>query len=262
MVLPNNLKLPDSWQDVTVEQFIELKTINSEDFSSLLAVKLEQLAILTDTSIDDECWEDVDSDMLFKILDEMKWLNTEPKKDIKYELKLIGLNIFFKKFELMTLGEFIDLEHYFNADVLQNLPRICSILYRKTQFNHWGHLEFEPRGYDEVNRAELFLDRSINDVFGIITHYVSYKTSFLETYRNLFDEEDEEIEEIPKEEDVEFLSSEERKAIEFEKRVKKWNWERLIYKMSNGDMTKFDEVTELSLIFFFNQLGMRSDLDL
>jgi hypothetical protein len=42
----------------------------------------------------------------------------------------------------------------------------------------------------------------------------------------------------------------------------KWSWEKLLYDLSNQDLTKIDAVTDLNLIFVFNMLSMVEELQL
>jgi hypothetical protein len=44
--------------------------------------------------------------------------------------------------------------------------------------------------------------------------------------------------------------------------VIKWNWERIIHYFAQSHSLTFDQVTELKLIFVFNQLSMMRDLKL
>jgi hypothetical protein len=51
-----NPKVPSNWEDVTVEQFIELDSIDMEQYETVEAIQLERLSILTNTSSDDDIW--------------------------------------------------------------------------------------------------------------------------------------------------------------------------------------------------------------
>ena len=81
----------------------------------------------------------------------------------------------------------------------------------------------------------------------------------MKTYANLF--EPEFIEE-ENEEDTEDLTAEEKKEIQEEQKIKKWSWERLLYSICNEDLTKINQASDLSLIFVFNMLSMKKELNL
>src|SRR3989337_2853494 len=116
------MEFPKSWNDVNVDQFIQLKNISYEEFNSILSYKIEQLCILTDTNIDDDYWNDSDTDQLNEIFVKMKWLESQPKMNYQKELGIYR----FKELNTLTLGEFIDLEYYFNINYIQKLPEICA----------------------------------------------------------------------------------------------------------------------------------------
>jgi hypothetical protein len=80
----------------------------------------------------------------------------------------------------------------------------------------------------------------------------------MKTYANLFEPEFEE----ETEEDIKDLTPEEKKEIQEEKKIKKWSWERLLYSICNEDLTKINQVSDLSLIFVFNMLSMKKELNL
>jgi hypothetical protein len=215
---------------------------------------MDQLFILTNTTIDDDLWSDVDTDKLQELFEEMDWLKVQPSLNFSRNV----LSYHFKELNTITLGEFIDLESLFNINYLLKLPEICAILYRKNKPNHWGHILIEPRKYNESERANEFLDVKITEVFGIIQAYLTFKKRFLEGYENLFVEPDD----YDKEPEPEPKTAEEIEALRKEKAVVKWNWERVIYHFAQAHSLTFEQVTELKLIFVFNQLSMMKDLKL
>jgi hypothetical protein len=58
------------------------------------------------------------------------------------------------------------------------------------------------------------------------------------------------------------LDEDDIKAEQQEKVFSKWSWEKLLYDLSNQDLTKIDAVTDLNLIFVFNMLSMVEELQL
>lgn len=251
--LPSDVVIPRGWPEVTVDQFIQLKNIDAKDYGSVLSYNMEQLFILTDTHIDDEYWDEMDSSSLMSLFGSMTWLNSQPSTNFKRDIEEYK----FKELSTLTVGEFIDLEYWFGKSYVLNLPQICSILYRRHRLNEWNHLVLEPRTYDESERLQYFSELPVTDVFGIIGAYLNYKNQFLKTFENMFEEKD-------AEDDVDEadLTADERNEMAHEKKLMKWNWERLIYQFGNRDSTKFHEITELPLTFFFNQLAMKTDLQI
>jgi len=52
------------------------------------------------------------------------------------------------------------------------------------------------------------------------------------------------------------------KEIEKEQQSAKWSWELMIYSLSKGDITKSDKIGALPLVYVFNVLGMKKELDI
>ncbi len=246
-------EIANSWSSITVDQFIQLKNISKSDYDSIQAFNLEVLCILMDVDTDDECWGEVDITALSAI--EFTFLDSQP--DINFDLTINNFHsLVFKDLKTLTVGEFIDLEHLFGINYFTNLPKICSILYRKNRINDWGHIEIEPRKYDEEERVNLFYSLKASQVYGIIPLYLNYKRNFVEVFENMFIEND--TEEI----DIRDITPEDKLAFEEDKKNKKWAWERLIYKFCQSHNLTFDQVTELPLVFFFNQLSLVKELKL
>ena len=244
-------KLPKNWSQVTLEQFIEFSAIDKEQ--GAYHYNSEALSILSDESID--TIEDLDVDEMAELVAEAKWCTSEPSKRYKHEL----LGMKFKPLNKLTLFEYIDLDYYFNNNYITNLDKVCAICYRHSKVNEWGDEVLEPYEFDCNIRAERFLDLPITDVYGIVHEFMKYRDTFLKNYENLFSGElDEELSEDERRE----LDPEEVKEIEQEQKLAKWSWEQTIYGLTNGDITKSEKVGALPLIYVFNILSMKKELDI
>lgn len=245
------IKLPKKWSQVTLEQFIEFSGIDKEQ--GAYHYNSEALSILSDESID--TIEDLDVDEMAELVEEAKWCTSEPSKRYKHEL----LGMKFKPLNKLTLFEYIDLDFYFNNNYITNLDKVCAICYRHSKVNEWGDEVLEPYEFDCTIRAERFLDLPITDVYGIVHEFLKYRDTFLKNYENLFSGElDEELSEDERRE----LDPEEVKEIEQEQKLAKWSWEQTIYGLTNGDITKSEKVGALPLIYVFNILSMKKELDI
>jgi len=245
------IKLPKKWSQVTLEQFIEFSAIDKEQ--GAYHYNSEALSILSDESID--TIEDLDVDEMAELVAEAKWCTSEPSKRYKHEL----LGMKFKPLNKLTLFEYIDLDYYFNNNYITNLDKVCAICYRHSKVNEWGDEVLEPYEFDCNIRAERFLDLPITDVYGIVHEFMKYRDTFLKNYENLFSGElDEELSEDERRE----LDPEEVKEIEQEQKLAKWSWEQTIYGLTNGDITKSEKVGALPLIYVFNILAMKKELDI
>jgi hypothetical protein len=241
------VNLPRNWNEVNVSQWLELNTIDDEEYNSVFLQTIEALSILSDT--DPEELEDLDPEELIKLASKVSFVKREPSNKPKELVK--GLKL--KPLDRLTLGEFIDLEHY-AMQFVQNFDILLSILYKRWKTDEWGNLIFEPYTYSIMSRKDTFQDVSINEVYGAVKNYIDYSNDFKKRYENLFNP-------VIEEDDTE-LDEEDLKAEAEEKVFTKWSWEKLLYDLANQDLTKIDAVTDLNLIFVFNMLSMVEDLQL
>ena len=242
------MNLPKSWNEITVSQWVELNSIDQEEYNSVFLYTLEAISILSDT--DPEELEELSPEELIDLAAKVSFVKREPSNKPNEMVKGFRL----KPMDALTLGEFIDLEHYVSQSV-QNFTLLLSILYKKTKRDEWGNVVFEPYVYKLGNRIHEWNNVSINEVFGAVNNYINYATDFKQRYENLFNpviEQDEEVE----------LDPEDLKAEAEEKVFTKWSWEKLLYDLANQDITKIDAVTDLPLVFVFNMLSMVEELQL
>ena len=241
------MNLPRNWNEVSVSQWLELNTIDQLEYNSVFLQTIEALSILSDT--DPEELEDLDPEELINLARNVSFIQREPSNKPKELVK--GLKL--KPLDRLTLGEFIDLEHY-AMQFVQNFDILLSILYKRWKTDEWGNLIFEPYSYSIMSRKLLFHEVSINEVYGAVKNYIDYSNDFKKRYENLFNP-------IIEEEETE-LDEDDLKAEAEEKVFTKWSWEKLLYDLSNQDLTKIDAVTDLNLIFVFNMLSMVEELQL
>jgi len=160
------LKLPQSWSEVTLEQFIEIgkidKTQGAYHYNS------EALSILADVNI--EVIEELEIDELNALIKEVNWYSNQPPN--RYQDEVLGMKL--KPFGKLELYEWIDLEHLFTSDYIDNLDKICAIMYRKVRLNEWDEEVMEPYDFDLSNRAEQFLDLPITYIYGIINEFIKF----------------------------------------------------------------------------------------
>jgi hypothetical protein len=245
------IQLPKQWSQVTLEQYIEFNKIAKDQ--GAYYYNSEALSILSNEPM--EVIEDLDVDELTQLIKDNKWCASEPSKRYKHEM----LGMKFKPFSKLTLYEYIDLDYYFVNDYIGNLANICAICYRQTRVNEWGEEILEPYDFDCTLRAEKFYDLPITDVYGVLHEFIKYRDTFLKNYENLFSGElDEEL----SNEERNNMDAEEVKEIEKEQAQAKWSWEQTIYGLTKGDITKSEKVGALPLIYVFNILAMKKELDL
>jgi hypothetical protein len=243
------MHLPKSWSEIDVLQFKEIRELYT--IPEVFNREIEILAILADVSSEE--LEDLDIEEVTAMISEIKFVNSEPSKQYKHQLD----DYHFKPLDKLTIGEYIDLEHYFSKDYNQNIGHIASIFYRQKSINEWGVTVFEPYDFSPRVRYELFENYCINDIYGIVPEFIAFRENFMNTYGNLFHDDNGEDDE-----DERPTNSQESKDLQLKKSEIKWGWERLIYSLCNEDLTKFDDVTNLPLIMTFNMLAMKKELNI
>lgn len=244
-------KLPRNWNDISYFQFLELVDIQDNIEENKM---IEQLAVLLDISPEDEMLNDLDVDEVFDIFSKLRWLQKPiPKKlEKKYDNKVL------KDFSDIRLGEFIDIEYYLEKDFNEGKLALAAILYRSYKNDEWGNIIYEPYLYNPLERVDIFRSMSICSVEGLVEEYINFRQNFLKNYEQLFESSE------SFEEDFEDLEGREvaemKKALAENKKKKKWGFEKLIWNLSEGDITRFDKIFEMKLILVFNVLSMRKSL--
>ena len=258
--MSTTINIPTSWDQITVGQFLELQQINLNDFQSDFYVMLEKLAIITNTSADDEEWEEMDVIEVSKLIQSRLFLNQQPP--LRYKQKL-GDDFIVLSFNDLTLGEFIDLDHYLTNDIIDNFPKILSILYRKYKIGEWNETIIEPYStIDKKSRVLEFEDLPITDVYGVVDAFIKWKNDFMDKYEALWEPD---IEDSYSEDELKrdpSLRHEIEKEKKEEAKHRKWGWIKLIYNLADGDMLKIRDITGLKLVYIFNILAMKKELGL
>ena len=166
------------------------------------------------------------------------------------------------------MGEWIDIEHYItNGNIINNLHYLVAIFYRKVIKEGDEYFDYEIESYNDIKlegRAKLFQHNAyIMDVYGIAVFFLSHRKRINEQYRLLFNGDDDGGEDNENDEqNKRYRSKEEADAIAREKSIRKWNWELLLYRLSNGDITKYDRILNTNYLLILNHLSMEMELKL
>ena len=240
-------KLPSSWDEISVGQFMELKAIDPTTPTYERYIQI--LSILLDVSDEDEMWDEMEFSDLNDMIHEIYWIKTEPLVNGKGvqigEFTPITINE-------MSLGTWIDLNHFF-ADIWGNLDKIIAILYRRTELDSFSNIKFEPYSYPLEARAERFKSLSISGFYWLISEFLDFKSIIVTTFSSHFNpiiEEDTDYE--PDEEDIE----EEK----LEELANNWAWESLLWRISGNDLTKYDAILDLPVILVMNHISHLKDI--
>jgi hypothetical protein len=209
--------------------------------------QIDVLSALTDSDISE--FEDLDIDELGKLTEQIKWVQSEPSRRYKNKID----NYVLKPYSKLSLGEFIDLEHYFSNNYLDHFCHILALLYRRTSKNVYGDDIIEPYDYSPRDRLDWYLDYPITDVYGLIPEYLKYRENFTNTYTNLLSDV------VPDDEVLE--DADEIKEQKREQQRQKFAWESTIMALCNDDLSKFNSILEMPVVLVFNILGMKKTLD-
>lgn len=239
------MKKPKSWSDITINQFKEIKSSDID-----LKDEILMLSIILDIPINE--LESMDIKDLIPLTQGLSFLTTELPKIPKNEIIVKNETFYLKDLNTLTVGEFIDLEHFFTNDYVENLGIIVSILYRRRIISDdiFSIPELENYGNWIYHRDSIISNEvGVGDVFGIVSKYLSYRKNLFELYEGLFDgdsddEEDDEEIKNPKEKD----------------NTKKWGWDILLLKLANNDVLKIEEATHIPIIQALNTLSMKKEL--
>jgi hypothetical protein len=246
------MTLANSWHEITLYQYLEIEKARNKTWDSTSELHIELISILLNTTPDDEIFDDMDWDYITQNILTRQWIFGEPLNSATSQLDK------FKRIELnnLKLGEFIDCEYWIdNEESFKILP----ILFKQHRLDDWGNIQFEPYDYNIDERYELFLDTPVTKLYGILIDYINWRKEFLRSYENLFQEPSN------KEEDTELTGREriDAKVEELENKAKsKWSWESILLGLSNGDVTKFKDLFDTSLILVFNTLSAKKVLDI
>jgi hypothetical protein len=245
------------WSDVTVQEFQELYEIERDQPVDYLT---ERLSILLDIDVDSEEFQSQDVDVLFDLIKEYNWLDSQPAENVKQSIKFNDIKLQLKPVNSLTINEFIDLGRLCENPI-QNLHQIAAVLFKQYKTNDWGHEIEEPYSYDLEKRATLFLELPVTYVYGLIQIYNNWKDMIHHQYSHIFiDPEDLEDDfdrtglDEDEQQDIE-------RALEQEKRESNWAWEFLLLNVTQDRFEQIETVLNMTVIFFFNMYSVKQYRD-
>ena len=165
-------EIPSEWDDVTVEQFQQLKSINESQYN-LLELNVLYLSILA--KIDKDFVYMMDSESFKKITDVLSFLNTEIQTEPAENIVVDGVEYWLKKdFNQLTMGESVSFEAILeqnDGDLERCIDKLLCIFLRKRKEN--GKLEAFKN--DFLERSEVFKTIKITDVYNLFVFFLNGK---------------------------------------------------------------------------------------
>jgi hypothetical protein len=168
--MKKTIRIADSWDDITLSQYQEIAQLDIEDSNKKM---IEIISIITNE--DPEIIKKMDVASLSAVLECLEWTNKSPDDAVYKPIIKVGDNEygFINNLTDLTVGEWIDLEHYI-ADIPQYLDKIIATLYRPliTAVNDKYRI-LEP--YDS-NKVEMIANEikdviKITEVYGVVVFF-------------------------------------------------------------------------------------------
>ena len=165
------------------------------------------------------------------------------------DVDLSGEKLYFKPYDQLTLGEYIDIETYLSTGMISH---ILSVLYRRRTGGGLDKYEFEPYSNVSVDfRANLFNELEWDGLSAPVLELRKFRDGLIETYKSIFEGDDSEE---MYEDDMTDDELEKEKA---KKLHEQFAWESFILFLANDDVTKWDEITNLPVYLAFNIASYR-----
>jgi hypothetical protein len=240
-----------NWSDITLEQYIELN--QTTDPFDIIGIILNKDSVEIDNMPYDE---------LLKLLPQTDFIKTAPPRqntaiiieDIRYDII---------DFQQLEIGAYIDIEHYLfeKEKITDNLDIILAILYRRIiKQDILGHIKYEKYDGSKIKiLGKYMMQLKMDKIFHILGDYIKWRDNIKNTYHGLFDSDNS----ISKEEEAEMLANmTTRERLEYEggKKIGKWGWVVMLYKLADRNPLKINKAAKLSVIAAFNLLSMMQEL--
>ena len=166
-------ELPTSWSEVSLGSYAKLMSALENDATSEIELIIKTLNALVGISTT-ELTKVPLKELKIAYAELSTLTSTLPSNEL---VKMIDVNGeaygFIPDFDLLTLGEFVDLDNYLQ-DCWSNLDKIMAVLYRKvTKVNKDGSYEIEEYNLKSSKASrELFKDKlSIDVIYGSLVFF-------------------------------------------------------------------------------------------
>lgn len=160
--------IPESWSEVTVEQFAKIFTVNPADMTSVeRAVRIVNIF----TDVDEDYLYMMSPEQFNQVAEIISFTNSEIQPTGKESIIVEGDEYFIKKdFNQLTMGEVISLElliEQSNGNIGAKMAEMLCVFLRKKRED--GKLEGFKKSF--MQRAEMFKHVSVADVNDIFVFF-------------------------------------------------------------------------------------------
>jgi hypothetical protein len=171
-----NLNIPESWSDVNIGQYQEFMQVEDDKTIESPRKKLvKQLSILCD--YDESLINKLPAKSMAELIKAFDAFKQDPNSEFKPVIEVGGKKYGFQKdLHNLTLGEWIDLEHYVTTNPIDNLHKMIAVLYRPIITEGDKFFDYSIKTYEDIDalgNARLFRDNvNIQDVYGVVLFFL------------------------------------------------------------------------------------------
>jgi hypothetical protein len=172
-----SLNIPESWSDVNIGQYQEFMQVEEDKTIESPRKKLvKQLSILCD--YDESLINKLPAKSMAELIKAFDAFKQDPNSEFKSVIEVGGKKYGFQKdLHNLTLGEWIDLEHYVTTNPIENLHKMIAVLYRPIITEGDEFFDYSIKTYEDIDalgNARLFRDNvNIQDVYGVVLFFLS-----------------------------------------------------------------------------------------
>jgi hypothetical protein len=160
--------LINSWNDVTLEKWAKLITMNSD---SKPKEALDTISLLSD--IPKKLIKELGINDVSNILNKIAELQKDAKGKLRRIIEIDNVEYgFHPDLSEITLGEYADIETYIQAGIEKNLSKMMAVLYRPIVEKNGKHYSITAYNGSEVRmRAEKFKKMKAKDVHSSLVFF-------------------------------------------------------------------------------------------
>lgn len=177
LTINNTFELPESWDEVTLEQYVNILNANLDKYKSNILKHIKCLAILAgDPKLEDEV-KQIDTTDLNTLLTTFSWINTTPDYNAlpsKDTLVVDGVTFKIKKdFNTLNVDEVVTIEEVTQSEQfdLHHFEIAFAVLFRK----------LDDQGQEQELTVDLLLNTilqfrgkvMLKDVFAVLAFFLS-----------------------------------------------------------------------------------------
>ena len=158
------MTIPKSWNDISISQYVDL--IKLSDIEDKEEKELEYLSVLLSSSPEEI--KKTPSIEMNEIISTLKFANKQPKSHFRRIIEIEGIKFgFVTDLELLTLGEWVDLDMY-TSDWELSRAKLAAVLWRPIVSENPSGYIIEDYDSQKSKQWEVIFNNkmSIQDLWG------------------------------------------------------------------------------------------------